>query len=107
MGYAIVYIKGSNLDVQMSKPSEVKIIGVLRELTLSFLGRKSSIAKLSNEYGTITLKGLALNVKYVSSDLVIVEGLLEKYEVRPEENMVVTLYQFEQPQLQEPDLDEL
>jgi len=106
MTYAVVYIKGSNLDVQVPKPSEVKVVGVLRELTLSFLGRKSSIVKLS-EYGTITLKGLALNVRYVSRDLVIVEGLLEKYEVRPEENLVVTLYQFEQPQLQEPDLDEL
>ena len=106
MSYAVVYIKGSDLQVEMPSTSEVKVRGVLREVTLSFLGRNSQIMKLSNEYGTVTLRGLSLNVRYLSRDLVIVEGLLKDYEVRPSESLVTTLYTFEQPVLPEPDLDE-
>jgi len=106
MGYAIVYIKGNGLSVEIPSTSEIKVNGVLREITLSFLGRNSQVLKLSNEYGTVTLKGLSLSVRYLSRDLVIVEGLLRDYEIRPKENLVVTLYEFEQPTLEEPDLDE-
>ena len=106
MGYAVVYIRGSNLSVEVPKTSEVKINGVLKEVSISFIGKTGKILKFANEYATITLKGLVLKVRYVSRDLIIVEGLLESYEVRPEESLTVTLYTFEQPTLQEPDLDE-
>jgi len=106
MNYSIVYIKGSSLDIEVPKTSEVIIKGVLKEVVLTFVGRNGSVLKFNNEYATITLKGISLNVRYVSRDLVIIEGLLQNYEVRPEESLTVTLYQFEQPELQEPDLDE-
>jgi hypothetical protein len=106
MGYAIVYIRGSDLDVKMPRTSEVKVSGILKEVTITFLGKTGKVLKFANEYAVITFKGLALNVRYIAKDLVIVEGLLESYEVRPEESLTVTLYTFEQPELQEPDLDE-
>jgi len=106
MGYAVVYIRGSNLSVEVPKTSEIKVSGILKEISISFIGKTGKVLKFANEYATITLKGLALNVRYVSRDLIIVEGLLESYEVRPEESLTVTLYTFEQPTLQEPDLDE-
>ncbi len=106
MSYAVVYIRGSNLNVEIPKTSEVKVNGVLKEVSISFIGKTGKVLKFTNEYATIILKGIALNVRYVSKDLVIVEGLLESYEVRPEESLTVTLYTFEQPVLPEPDLDE-
>jgi hypothetical protein len=106
MSYAVVYIRGSNLNVEIPKTSEVRVSGVLKEVSVSFIGRNGNILKFSNEYATVILKGLALNVRYASKDLIIVEGILEDYEVRPKESLTVTLYTFETPQLQEPDLDE-
>jgi len=106
MGYAVVYIRGSNLNVEVPKTSEIKVNGILKEVSISFIGKTGKVLKFANEYARIILKGLALNVRYIAKDLVIVEGLLENYEVRPEESLTVTLYTFEQPTLQEPDLDE-
>ena len=106
MTYTVVYIKGSGLNVEIPSPSVIKVKGVLREGTLSFLGKNTQIMKLGNQYGEVILKGIALNVRYVSRDLVIIEGLLKDYEVRPSENLVTTLYTFEENTLPEPDLDE-
>jgi hypothetical protein len=106
MTYAVVYIRGSNLNVEIPKTSEVKVSGTLKEVSITFIGRNGNIMKFSNEYATVILKGIALNVRYVSRDLIIIEGLLEDYEVRPKESLTVTLYTFEQPTLEEPDLDE-
>ena len=106
MSYAVVYVRGHNLNVDVPKPSEVIINGVLQEVSINFIGKTGKILKFNNEYANLTLRGLAINVRYVSKDLVIIEGLIKDYEVRPEESLTVTLYTFETPELQEPDLDE-
>jgi hypothetical protein len=106
MVYSILYINGSGLNVSQIKSEKIQVKGFLKTLSVNVLDHgESKIDIHDNTQVSLTVHGLVLNTKYVSNDLVILEGNIDYIELRNSDNTESTHYYYTYDNLQEPDLD--
>jgi hypothetical protein len=106
MVYSVLYINGSGLNVNKIEGEKIQVKGFLKTLSINVLDHgESKIDICDNSNVSLSIHGLALNTKYISSELVILEGNIDYVELENSNNSESTHYHYTYNNLQEPDLD--